>query len=189
MWVRTLWSTARIQSAARSLAERGGFEPPVPLRVHVISNHAHSTTLSPLRRPARKFFQRPAVGEGARKVAAMERVNRKSGKPRGKRLWAQRKGPPRLFPTAALAELALAGYFATKSRRSPAPSPPRCPNLSQNPPPPRVAVAAFGSRRITFRSGSSWSRSLPCSPVSRLRDPVRTPRPRSARRAPARSTS
>ena len=39
----------RVLRAERRLAERGGFEPPVPLRVHVISNHAHSTTLSPLR--------------------------------------------------------------------------------------------------------------------------------------------
>jgi hypothetical protein len=30
------------------MAEREGFEPPVPFRVHMISNHAHSTTLSPL---------------------------------------------------------------------------------------------------------------------------------------------
>jgi hypothetical protein len=33
------------------MAEREGFEPSVPLRVHVISNHAHSTTLPPLRVP------------------------------------------------------------------------------------------------------------------------------------------
>jgi integrase len=31
------------------MAEREGFEPSVPFRVHVISNHAHSTTLPPLR--------------------------------------------------------------------------------------------------------------------------------------------
>ncbi len=30
------------------MAEREGFEPSVPFRVHMISNHAHSTTLSPL---------------------------------------------------------------------------------------------------------------------------------------------
>ena len=29
-------------------SEREGFEPSVPFRVHMISNHAHSTTLSPL---------------------------------------------------------------------------------------------------------------------------------------------
>ena len=31
------------------MAEREGFEPSVGLRLHMISNHAHSTTLSPLR--------------------------------------------------------------------------------------------------------------------------------------------
>ena len=31
------------------MAEREGFEPSVPLQVHMISNHAHSTTLPPLR--------------------------------------------------------------------------------------------------------------------------------------------
>ena len=31
------------------LAEREGFEPPVGLRLHVLSKHAHSTTLPPLR--------------------------------------------------------------------------------------------------------------------------------------------
>jgi hypothetical protein len=31
------------------VAEREGFEPSVPLRTHMISNHAHSTTLPPLR--------------------------------------------------------------------------------------------------------------------------------------------
>jgi hypothetical protein len=33
------------------VAEREGFEPSVPLRTHMISNHAHSTTLPPLRVP------------------------------------------------------------------------------------------------------------------------------------------
>src|ERR1700685_1650243 len=33
------------------VAEREGFEPSVPLRTHMISNHAHSTTLPPLRMP------------------------------------------------------------------------------------------------------------------------------------------
>ena len=32
----------------RRMAEGGGFEPPVGLRQHMISNHAHSTTLPPL---------------------------------------------------------------------------------------------------------------------------------------------
>jgi hypothetical protein len=36
----------------RRLAEREGFEPSVRFPVHVISNHAHSTTLSPLQKPA-----------------------------------------------------------------------------------------------------------------------------------------
>jgi hypothetical protein len=31
------------------MAEREGFEPSVAFRLHVISNHAHSTTLPPLR--------------------------------------------------------------------------------------------------------------------------------------------
>ena len=31
-------------------AEREGFEPPVPLTEHLISNQAHSTTLTPLRK-------------------------------------------------------------------------------------------------------------------------------------------
>lgn len=31
------------------MAEREGFEPSVDFRLHVISNHAHSTTLPPLR--------------------------------------------------------------------------------------------------------------------------------------------
>ena len=33
------------------MAEREGFQPSVPFRVHVISNHAHSATLPPLRVP------------------------------------------------------------------------------------------------------------------------------------------
>ncbi len=36
------------QSVVFLLAERGGFELPVPLQVHMISSHAHSTTLPPL---------------------------------------------------------------------------------------------------------------------------------------------
>jgi len=38
------------------MAEREGFEPSVAFRLHVISNHAHSTTLPPLRVPGRPFF-------------------------------------------------------------------------------------------------------------------------------------
>ncbi len=41
-------------AACGKMAEREGFEPSVPLRVHMISNHAHSTTLSPLRGPGRR---------------------------------------------------------------------------------------------------------------------------------------
>ena len=35
---------------AAALAEREGFEPPVPLRVHLFSRQTHSTTLAPLRK-------------------------------------------------------------------------------------------------------------------------------------------
>src|SRR5690606_16853686 len=35
-------------------AERAGFEPAVPLRIHMISNHAPSTTRSPLRGSIRR---------------------------------------------------------------------------------------------------------------------------------------
>ncbi len=31
------------------MAERGGFEPPVPVKTHLLSRQAHSTTLAPLR--------------------------------------------------------------------------------------------------------------------------------------------
>ncbi len=41
---------------AETIAERAGFEPAVPLRVHMISNHAPSATRSPL--PARFRTQR-----------------------------------------------------------------------------------------------------------------------------------
>ncbi len=46
------------------MAEREGFEPPEPLRVHVLSKHAHSTTLPPLRDNQRgriKGIPSPAV--------------------------------------------------------------------------------------------------------------------------------
>ena len=32
-----------------AMAEREGFKPPVPVTVHLISNQAHSITLTPLR--------------------------------------------------------------------------------------------------------------------------------------------
>ena len=38
-----------IQMLSFGFAEREGFEPPVPLTAHLISNQAHSTTLTPLR--------------------------------------------------------------------------------------------------------------------------------------------
>ncbi len=45
----------------RALAEKEGFEPPVPLQAHLISNQAHSATLALLRaredrKPKRDFW-------------------------------------------------------------------------------------------------------------------------------------
>lgn len=58
------------------MAERGGFEPPVPLRIHVISNHAHSTTLSPLQVSSWHIVQCAVrMSEGAHKATGRERVN------------------------------------------------------------------------------------------------------------------
>ncbi len=37
------------QKLKRKRAEREGFKPPVPVTVHLISNQAHSITLTPLR--------------------------------------------------------------------------------------------------------------------------------------------
>jgi len=45
------------------MAEREGFEPSEPLRVHMISNHAHSTTLPPLRKSL-KSVATPRQEEG-----------------------------------------------------------------------------------------------------------------------------
>lgn len=39
---------AKRSSLERSLAERAGFEPAIPLRVYLISNQAHSATMRPL---------------------------------------------------------------------------------------------------------------------------------------------
>jgi hypothetical protein len=39
------------------MAEREGFEPSEPLRIHMISNHAHSTTLPPLRMPETRVIR------------------------------------------------------------------------------------------------------------------------------------
>src|SRR5271154_4787225 len=41
-------SPTRVRAEKR-MAEREGFEPPEPLRAHLISSQAHSTTLPPLR--------------------------------------------------------------------------------------------------------------------------------------------
>jgi hypothetical protein len=49
------------------MAEREGFEPSEPLRIHMISNHAHSTTLPPLR------FTLPRVPERMVKSADLSR--------------------------------------------------------------------------------------------------------------------
>src|SRR5579859_8174494 len=48
------------------MAEREGFEPSVPLRVHVISNHAHSTTLPPLRMVGGPWDRRAKGGKETR---------------------------------------------------------------------------------------------------------------------------
>ena len=61
------------------MAERGGFEPPVALRLHVISNHARSTTPSPLRVAHTPGVGAPTMGgKGAHKGDASARVNGKS---------------------------------------------------------------------------------------------------------------
>ncbi len=48
-WPRK-WPSLVFLKATDKVAEREGFEPSEPLRIHMISNHAHSTTLPPLRR-------------------------------------------------------------------------------------------------------------------------------------------
>jgi hypothetical protein len=57
------------------MAEREGFEPPVRLPVHMISNHAHSTTLSPLRGARTVPFPGPAAGRGDTQRPPSPRVN------------------------------------------------------------------------------------------------------------------
>ena len=47
LWVKTQ-KAFNFEGQSRS-AERGGFEPPIPLRVYKLSRLAHSTTLTPLR--------------------------------------------------------------------------------------------------------------------------------------------
>jgi len=46
------WRALAATGTESKMAEREGFEPSVREPVHMISNHAHSTTLSPLRGPA-----------------------------------------------------------------------------------------------------------------------------------------
>ncbi len=43
-------------------AEREGFKPPVPVKVHLISNQAHSITLTPLRLIIKQITKNPATG-------------------------------------------------------------------------------------------------------------------------------
>jgi len=49
-----LWGAPRSSFPGGKLAERGGFEPPVPLPVHHLSKVTQSATLPPLRRTAQK---------------------------------------------------------------------------------------------------------------------------------------
>ena len=60
----------------RRMAEREGFEPSVAFRLHVISNHAHSTTLPPLRVMSPALAKRgPATGRRRKKCPLGGRVN------------------------------------------------------------------------------------------------------------------
>ncbi|MEY3607466.1 MAG: hypothetical protein RLZZ447_254 [Verrucomicrobiota bacterium] len=63
------------EALERRMAERGGFEPPVRLPVHMISNHAHSTTLSPLRGAQTASLPRSSAGRGDTQRAPRPRVN------------------------------------------------------------------------------------------------------------------
>ena len=54
-------------------AEEEGFEPPVPLRVHLISNQAHSTTLPLLRKSPKAGF-----GESGRKSSRQQLTKHKN---------------------------------------------------------------------------------------------------------------
>src|SRR5258706_14712253 len=63
----------RTTNPLNKLAERAGFEPAVPLRVHMISNHAPSATRSPLplgraRIPRRPGQSKPATRSAVAKV-------------------------------------------------------------------------------------------------------------------------
>ena len=47
-WLLAGHKKTRLCRVFSCLAERGGFEPPIPLRVYKLSRLAHSTTLTPL---------------------------------------------------------------------------------------------------------------------------------------------
>ena len=57
------------------MAEREGFEPPVPLRKHALSKRAHSTTLPPLRVSNRPIKTGPSSVKGWKKGRPFDRVN------------------------------------------------------------------------------------------------------------------
>ena len=57
------------------MAEREGFEPPVPLRKHALSKRAHSTTLPPLRVSNRPIKTGPSSVKGWKKGRPSNRVN------------------------------------------------------------------------------------------------------------------
>ena|GEM_PF-4270616 len=57
----------------RLSAEREGFKPPVPVTVHLISNQAHSITLTPLRVRAAKYTSCSGLLEGFYILAEKER--------------------------------------------------------------------------------------------------------------------
>ena len=65
-------SLRRAPSASSALAEREGFEPSVPLRVHMISNHAPSTTRSSL--PGTRNGRRFGCPFDGRFIAALARA-------------------------------------------------------------------------------------------------------------------
>ena len=61
------------------MAEREGFEPSVALRQHMISNHAHSTTLPPLRCADGSRDRDPSFGRTGKQGYALRVVNGKPG--------------------------------------------------------------------------------------------------------------
>ena len=58
-----LLSIEKVMDGVTNLAERQGFEPWVPLRVHTVSNRTHSAALAPLRISgfSRRGMNRPAA--------------------------------------------------------------------------------------------------------------------------------